>query len=150
MAELNGYFIGYIQYMGHFSSLQAAIYKLLAEDTVLSSKVNGVFSYVPEDTKCPYIYLGEIYIADLELLSCEGYSIKFDISVFSDAESSRLCLDITDRLKTVLESYMPNCPPWKVFNIKVLSIAINKLKQNLMWRGCVIFEIQVINNHNLD
>jgi len=65
-------------------ALQAALYDQLSEDTALTIKVKGIYDYVPENTKYPYVVIGDPTVSPFATKTSHGEEILVNLHSYSD------------------------------------------------------------------
>lgn len=63
--------------------LQECFFKRLSEDTALTSKVKGVYDHVDENTKFPYVTIGDPTVRPFPTKSSSGEEISVVLHCFS-------------------------------------------------------------------
>ncbi|MCY7520668.1 DUF3168 domain-containing protein [Paenibacillus larvae] len=71
-------------------------------DTALSSMVKGIFDYVPEKTKMPYVTFPRIYSEQLETKTSDGEVVTLTIDVFSEAKGKKESINILKQIEASL------------------------------------------------
>lgn len=66
-------------------SVQAALYTALSKDNTLKAKITGVYDAVPEDTKLPYVVIGEGREEEGDLIGVENYAVQVNVHVYTDS-----------------------------------------------------------------
>lgn len=69
--------------MSFENAVQKAIYNLLVSDSNVTSKVTGVFDFVPQDKAFPYITLGESFHVVSDSATVKGDDVNIVINVWS-------------------------------------------------------------------
>ncbi|AQT85693.1 hypothetical protein ERICIV_00891 [Paenibacillus larvae subsp. larvae] len=82
--------------------VQEAVYRRLSCDTALSSMVKGIFDYVPEKTKMPYVTFPRIYSEQLETKTSDGEVVTLTIDVFSEAKGKKESINILKQIEASL------------------------------------------------
>lgn len=63
--------------------LHESFYTQLSEDTALTSRVTGVYDYVDENTKFPYVTIGDPTISPFPTKTSHGEEVLVNLHVFS-------------------------------------------------------------------
>ena len=63
--------------------LHTAFYNQLSEDAALTSKVTGVYDYVDENTKFPYVTIGDPTVSPFPTKTSHGEEVLVNLHVFS-------------------------------------------------------------------
>lgn len=63
--------------------LHTAFYKQLSEDVALKSKVTGVYDYVDENTKFPYVTIGDPTVTPFPTKTSHGEEVLVNLHVYS-------------------------------------------------------------------
>lgn len=81
------------------------LYNKLASNNQLNQMVSGIFSYVPKDTKFPYIYIGKMSAIDWSTKSSQGIQLLFNVHLFSQAQTNKEILEILSLLNDYLDKW---------------------------------------------
>jgi hypothetical protein len=84
------------------NSLKAEIYSLLTSDTNLMALINGVFDFVPQDKKYPYIFIGDFISKDISNIRKKGLEVNFSIRIFDNNSAGSRLISICDILKNII------------------------------------------------
>lgn len=101
--------------------------------------VNGVFDYVPEDTKFPYIVLGRAYAEPEYTKTTTGERIEITIDVWSGAKGKREAVEIINAISEALENDL-EIPEAVTLDQGIRNIEVLQ-EINDLFRGTVTFEI---------
>lgn len=82
--------------------IQQAIYSRLTGDSVLMSKVTGVFDYVPDNQTFPYITIGEATSAPYRTFSRFGEEVTVTCHIWSRYDGFKEALDILADMNRLL------------------------------------------------
>ena len=63
--------------------LHEAFYNQLSTDTALNSRVTGVYDYVDENTKFPYVAIGDPTVSPFPTKTSHGEEVLVNLHVFS-------------------------------------------------------------------
>lgn len=74
--------------------LHEAFYKQLSEDAFLKSKVTGVYDYVDENTKFPYVTIGNPTVSPFDTKTSHGEEVLVNLHVFSKYKGQTETFDI--------------------------------------------------------
>lgn len=116
---------------------QEAIYKRLTDE--LGDKVNGIFDYVPEDTRFPYIVIGRIYSEPENTKTTIGERIEIDLDIWSSAKGKKETINIVNLIKNALEDDLV-IPGADVIDQEIKSIEVLE-EINDLYHGTVVFEV---------
>lgn len=116
---------------------QETIFKRLTEE--LGNKVNGVFDYVPEDTKLPYIVIGRVYSVPEKTKTTEGERIEVELDIWSSAKGKKETINIVNLIKNALEDDLV-IPGADVIDQEIKSIEVLE-EINDLYHGTVVFEV---------
>lgn len=106
-----------------------AIYQLLANSKELENLGVNVFTYVPQDTKYPYIYLGQMNISDHSTKTSNGFNLINEINIYSQERGNKQSVIISHIVKELLESSSLNLKYYTLINLKLLSCHISQLPE---------------------
>jgi hypothetical protein len=82
--------------------LQKAIYDALAADTVLASRVTGIFDWAPDAQPLPYVQIGDDIVTDWSTKSFAGTEHRLTLHVWSLATGRLQVRQIMDDVSRVL------------------------------------------------
>jgi hypothetical protein len=74
--------------------LHEAFYAQLSGDTALNSKVTGVYDYVDENTKFPYVTIGNPTVSPFPTKTSHGEEILVNLHVYSKYKGKTEAFDI--------------------------------------------------------
>jgi Protein of unknown function (DUF3168) len=82
--------------------VQEAVYRRLTSDTALMWMIKGVYDYVPEKTKMPYITFPRIYSEPFETKTSDGEIVTLTIDVFSESKGKKESINILKQIEASL------------------------------------------------
>ena len=89
--------------MSAILKVQKALYERLLQDTEIKNKVKGVFDYVKENQKMPFIALGEITATEYSSKVSKGEEITQTIYIFSDSKGKKETEEIINITENALD-----------------------------------------------
>lgn len=84
--------------------VQQKMFASLTGDEDLMNKVNGVYDYVPEDQKMPYITFGKIESNTERTKTINGETINFTLDIWSVSKGRKEAVDILTRTENILQN----------------------------------------------
>lgn len=117
--------------------VQEAIYARLS--TELGDKVNGVFDYVPEDTKFPYIVIGRVQSTPERTKTTIGERIEVELDIWSSAKGKKETINIVNLIEDALEGEL-TIPGADLIDQDITSIEVLE-EINDLYHGTVVFEV---------
>lgn len=90
--------------MSAILKIQDAVYDRLSQDTGITSKVKGVFDYVKQNQKMPFVVLGEIASTKYKTKIQKGEEITQTIYVVSSYRGKKETEEIINAIETALET----------------------------------------------
>lgn len=84
--------------------VQQKIYAALTSNEPLTSKVSGIYDYVPEQAQMPYVTFGHINSTSDYTKTDDGEDIKFTIDIWSTAKGRKEAVQILTLVEQVLEA----------------------------------------------
>jgi len=92
--------------------VQKRIYEILNNDYDLKEIVTGVYDFVPDDQKFPFVVIGEADWTDRGSESTEGYSGVLTMHVWDRGRGRKTVLSIQKRIDELLHKVDPNVNGW--------------------------------------
>lgn len=117
--------------------VQEAIYARLTAE--LGNKVNGVFDYVPEDTKFPYVVIGRLQSTPERTKTTVGERVEVELDIWSSAKGKKETISIVNLIKDALDEELP-IPGADLIDQDITSIEVLE-EMNDLYHGTVVFEV---------
>ena len=117
--------------------VQEAIYARLT--TELGNKVNGVFDYVPEDTKFPYVVIGRVQSTPERTKTTVGERVEVELDIWSSAKGKKETISIVNLIKDALDEEL-SIPGVDLIDQDITSIEVLE-EINDLYHGTVVFEV---------
>jgi len=117
--------------------VQEAIYARLTAE--LGNKVNGVFDYVPEDTKFPYIVIGRVQSTPERTKTTVGERIEVELDIWSSAKGKKETISIVNLIKDALDEEL-SIPGVDLIEQDITNIEVLE-EINDLYHGTVVFEV---------
>ncbi|AIL64492.1 hypothetical protein NOVO_00410 [Rickettsiales bacterium Ac37b] len=107
----------------------SAVYQRLANSSELEELGVKVFTYVPQDTKYPYIYLGEMIISDYSTKTTKGFNLINYISIYAEERGNKQAIILSHIVKELLESPELILKYYTLVSIRLLNCHISTLQE---------------------
>jgi len=117
--------------------VQEAIYARLTAE--LGNKVNGVFDYVPEDTKFPYVVIGRVQSTPERTKTTVGERVEVELDIWSSAKGKKETINIVNLIEGALEDEL-TIPGADLIEQDITSIEVLE-EINDLYHGTVVFEV---------
>lgn len=121
--------------------VQQSIFSRLSNYAALNQSANGVFDFVPEQTKFPYVVLGRVYYTPENTKTTKGARIEVTIDVWSASKGKKETYDIVEVIGESLEDELV-IPGVDVIDQEIKSIEVLE-EVNDLYHGTVIFEVLI-------
>lgn len=117
--------------------VQEAIYARLTAE--LGNKVNGVFDYVPEDTKFPYVVIGRLQSTPERTKTTVGERVEVELDIWSSAKGKKETISIVNLIKDALDEEL-SIPGVDLIDQDITSVEVLE-EINDLYHGTVVFEV---------
>lgn len=84
--------------------VQSKVFSLLDSDESLNKLVNGVFDYVPEKTKTPYVTFGHVLSSSSETKTDDGEKISVTLEIWSENKGRKEAILIINAIEKILKA----------------------------------------------
>ncbi|PEN61616.1 DUF3168 domain-containing protein [Bacillus wiedmannii] len=84
--------------------VQQKVYSRLDSDKELKKMVRGIFDYVPEKTKTPYVTFGHILSSSDGSKTDNGEKITVTLDIWSESKGRKEAVSIVNRIEKILEA----------------------------------------------
>jgi hypothetical protein len=74
------------------------------KNIAIESNLNGIFLNVPQNSKFPYLYLGEFFARDISLMHQQREEVSFKIILFYRDKRAKNHYEIIKKIKSTLQS----------------------------------------------
>lgn len=127
--------------MSGILKVQKSLYDRLTSFTPLTDKVEGVFDYVRENQKMPYVALGEIIAVPYSTKTSKGEEVVQTIYIFSEAKGKKETEEIINEIDNALnedlnienhESYYQRLDSIEIFNEGTYIQGVLKVRVKIM------------------
>ncbi|SHK48951.1 tail completion protein gp17 [Paramaledivibacter caminithermalis] len=127
--------------MSGILKVQKALYDRLTNYSPLTDKVEGVFDYVKENQKMPYVVLGEIISIPYFTKTTTGEEVVQTIYIFSSGKGKKEIEEIISEIKSALnedlnienhESYYQRLDSIEIFNEGTYIQGVLKVRVKIM------------------
>jgi hypothetical protein len=122
---------------------QKLLYQRLSSNKDLQQVINGVFSYVPKDTKFPYVYIGRLISTDWSTKSSQGLQLLFNINIFSKFQGNKEVLEILFLVNHSLDKWEVNFQNKYLINLKLLTTDIEQPGSNITYQAISRFKVNI-------
>lgn len=121
---------------------QKAIYNTLSsQSTGITKPIAGIFYSTPDNTKTPYVVIGNIKTENISDFSNEVHKIKATINVFDEKVSNENILSIMEEVKnTLLKIDDLTAENYEFLEAMQLDASIEPVEDGKNWCGKLNFE----------
>jgi hypothetical protein len=124
--------------------LQKAMYRALTADEALMAMLHGgVFTYVPQGTKFPYVVLGEASAKDYSTSTSLAEEIIATLMVFSRERGNKEVLDCLSCIRDVLHGAHLPLQGCVLVNLRFASVVVTRMRETMTWQGNIAFRAVV-------
>lgn len=106
-------------FVGH--KLQEAVFSLLSADTTLGLKLTGIYDQPPQNTRPPYISMGDTSVQPAEMKDRAGNRISFDIMIWSGEPSQMEAKELMADVNAVLHQSKPPIDGFDLVDMRLVS-----------------------------
>ena len=85
-------------------TLQTKLYDALASHTPLINRITGVYDYVPENVKAPYVAIGDPTVNDWGTKTFNGEEVTFTLNVWSSYKGKSEVYEIFNLILEALDN----------------------------------------------
>jgi hypothetical protein len=83
--------------------IQQKVFSLIDKDEKIKSATNGIYDYVPEKTKTPYITFGPIISDSDDTKTSDGEIATVTLDIWSESKGRKETVTIINVIETILE-----------------------------------------------
>jgi hypothetical protein len=83
--------------------IQQKSFSRLSQDTELGSMTTGVFDYVPEKTKVPYVTFGRLSSSDEGSKTTDGETVELEVDIWSEGRGKKESVTILKRIEDLFK-----------------------------------------------
>lgn len=110
------------------SDFQKQIYKILSNNSEISSSVNKIYFGAVQDGRCPFLLISIQKAEELSLHVNQIYSVEFQISAYAKGHHHKLLISLADKVVEILSNSEILFDSFNVAGMKANKISFEKAK----------------------